>query len=256
MGAYQDQGIVLKGRAYREQDTLVTLFLINHGKVAAVAKGVRKPRSTLLAGLYPLSYSGFSLYRGRSSLESLTEADLIHGFGKIRDDLERIGWATLIAEVVDECFSDHDPQPEAFYVLVAGLQAMNGGRHPASVAMAAVWQLLKASGFSGQFVRCAKCQAVLAGAMYLARGETEPECAACANGRGSAHVKFSAGVVKTVNRWLAMPAEKFGGVEVRGGQIKEMVDLLTMSLAGHLGRTPRSLTFITQLLDAELEGPG
>lgn len=255
MGAYQDQGIVLKTKGYRENDGLVTLFLVHQGKVAAVGRGMRKPRSPLLAGLYPLSYSGFELYRGRSSLESVVGAEVIHGFGRIRNDLDRIGWGTLMAEVVDECFSDHDPDPEAFYILVAGLQALNDGRHPPSVVMVAIWQLLRTAGFVGPISHCSICSQELSGSMAMMRGERQPACARCAQTTGRASRIFSAGIVKTVNRWLELPPDRFGGVEVRGRSIAEMVALLTMVMTTHLRRSPRSLGFVTQLLETEREEP-
>ncbi len=255
MAAYQDQGIVLRARPYRENDSLVTLFLINQGKVAAVAKGVRKPRSPLLAGLYPLSYTEFSLYRGRSSLESVVGAEVIHGFGRIREDLDRIGWAALMADVVDECFSDHDSSPEAFYALVAGLETLNEGRHPPSVAMATVWHLLRAAGFAGQFASCAGCQGELKAGMVIRAGHFEPLCADCALMRGGSSTRFSAGAVKTANRWLELPPAKFGGVETRGRLVGEMVRLLTLNLTAHLNRPPRSLQFLGQLMETEVEEP-
>ncbi|MCL4521991.1 MAG: DNA repair protein RecO [Firmicutes bacterium] len=253
MPAYRDQGIVLRCKLYRDNDSLVTLFLINHGKVAAVGRGVRNPKSPLNGGLYPLSYSGFELYRGRSSLESITTADVIRGFGKIRGDLDRIGWASVLAEVVDECFSDHDPAPEAFYILVAGLQALNEGRHPPSAAMAAIWQLLRAAGFVDRFDYCPHCGVRLDGPLLWVSGAKDPSCPLCA---GSKRTKtFSSGAVKTVNRWLEATPDKFGGVEVRGRLIQEMVDWLSMTLASQIHRIPKSLGFINQLLDQEVEEP-
>ncbi len=253
MATYRDQGIVLKSKAYRDHDALVNLFLLNHGKVAAIGRGVRKPKSPLNAGLYPLSYSGFELYRGRSSLESVTSADVIHGFGKIRGDIDRIAWASLIADVASECFSDHDPAPEAFYILVAGMEALNDGRHPPSAAMAALWQLLRAAGFAARFDHCPQCHVPLSGPLLWHPGEGQVICPRCARG---AHLKtFSTGALKTVNRWLDMPADKFGAVEVRGRLVGEMVDWLSVTLASQLHRTPRAFAFISQLLDQEVEGP-
>ena len=253
MAAYRDQGIVLRGKPYRDHDSLVTLFLVNHGKVAAIGRGVRKPKSSLNAGLYPLSYSGFELYRGRSTLESVTGADVIHGFGKIRADLDRIGWATLVAEVVDECFSDHDPAPEAFYILVAGLEALNEGRHPPSAAMAAIWQLLRAAGFVARFDQCPQCGVAVDGALAWGPGAREPVCLECV--RTKRAKILSVGVVKTVNRWLMMPAEKFGSVEVRGRLVQEMVDWLSLTMSSQLHRTPRAFGFVSQLLEQEVEEP-
>lgn len=251
MAVYQDQGVVLRVRPYREADVLVTLFLAQHGKVGAVARGVRRPKSALQAGLHPLCYSGFSLYRGRSSLETVTGAEVIHPFARIRDDLDRIGWATLLAEVVDECFSEHDPAPEALYLLVAGLEAMAEGRHPSTAAMTAIFQLARAAGFLRGFDRCAACGRTLDHDMAVDAARAEPLCPSCGELRGGRIIRVEAGAVKTLRRWLALSGDKFGSVELRGRLIGQMVDLIEVTVTVHNRRPPRALDFVAALIAAE-----
>ncbi|HEX2057806.1 MAG TPA: DNA repair protein RecO, partial [Actinomycetota bacterium] len=44
-GLYKDEGVVLKTIKLGEADRIVTLFTRDHGKVRAVAKGIRKTKS-------------------------------------------------------------------------------------------------------------------------------------------------------------------------------------------------------------------
>ncbi len=253
MAIYQDQGVVLRVRPYREADVLATLFLAQQGKVSAVARGVRRPKSALAAGLYPLCYSGFSLYRGRSSLETVTGAEVIHPFARLRDDLDRIGWATLLAEVVDECFSERDPSPEAFYLLVAGLEALADGRHAPTAAMTAIFQLARAAGFLRGFDRCAACGRALDQDMAVDAESAEPLCPACGTLRGGRRIRMEAGALKTLRRWLTLPGDKFGSVELRGRLVRQMVDLLEVTVTAHNRRPPRALEFVGVLVSDERE---
>ena len=53
---YRDQGVVLRTIKLGETDRIVTILTQGHGKVRAVAKGVRKPGSRFGARLEPTSH--------------------------------------------------------------------------------------------------------------------------------------------------------------------------------------------------------
>ena len=61
---YRDQGVVLRTIKLGEADRIVTIFTQGHGKVRAVAKGVRKTSSRFGARLEPASHVALQCYRG------------------------------------------------------------------------------------------------------------------------------------------------------------------------------------------------
>ena len=52
-GLYRDEGVVLRAIKLGEADRIVTIFTQGHGKVRAVAKGIRKTTSKFGARLEP-----------------------------------------------------------------------------------------------------------------------------------------------------------------------------------------------------------
>ena len=56
------RGLVLREVAYREADMMLTVLTENGGKVAAVARGVRRKNSKLSAAVQSLSYYELSFY--------------------------------------------------------------------------------------------------------------------------------------------------------------------------------------------------
>ena len=82
-------------RTYRlgEADRIVVLFTRAHGKVRAVAKGVRKTKSRFGSRLEPTSHVALLLYEGRGELDIVTQAETIDHFRAIRDDLDRFSRA-------------------------------------------------------------------------------------------------------------------------------------------------------------------
>ncbi len=87
MALYREHGIVLRTYKLGEADRIVVLLTQGHGKVRAVAKGVRKTRSKFGARLEPCSHVSLQLYEGRE-LDIVTQAESVDHFRAIRDDLD------------------------------------------------------------------------------------------------------------------------------------------------------------------------
>ena len=69
----KDQGIVLRSIKLGEADKIVTILTQGSGKVRAVAKGIRKTTSRFGARLEPFTHVNLMLYRGRGSLDTITQ---------------------------------------------------------------------------------------------------------------------------------------------------------------------------------------
>jgi DNA repair protein RecO (recombination protein O) len=113
---YKTTGIVLRQRRLGEADKILTLFTPNLGKLDAVAKGVRRPRSKLAGHVEPLTYTSFMLARGRD-LDIVTQAQTVEVFPALREDLERTGRAVYAAELVDRFTPDRQESYQAFRLL-------------------------------------------------------------------------------------------------------------------------------------------
>ena len=73
---YRDEGVVLRTQKLGEADRIITLLTRRHGKVRAVAKGVRRTKSKFGARLEPFSHVDLQLYTGRN-LDIVTQAESI-----------------------------------------------------------------------------------------------------------------------------------------------------------------------------------
>lgn len=93
------EAFVLKSQKYRESDSLLTLYSRQYGKLSAVAKGSRKPKSKMLAGVQPFSHGEYVLYKGRN-MYTVNQAEVKHGFYALREDYERLAYASYIVELV------------------------------------------------------------------------------------------------------------------------------------------------------------
>ena len=73
---YRDTAVVLRHYRLGEADRIVVLLTEEHGKVRAVAKGVRKTGSKFGARLEPLSHVRLLLYQGRE-LDIVSQAESV-----------------------------------------------------------------------------------------------------------------------------------------------------------------------------------
>lgn len=161
MTLYRDRAIVLRTYKLGEADRIVVLLARDHGKVRAVAKGVRKTKSKFGSRLEPTSHVDAQLYVGRGELEIVTQVESIDGFRAIREDLDRLRRAATMLEAVDQIAQDNEPVPRIYQMLLGALRTL-GTDNPPLVVAGFFWKLLAIEGFAPVLDVCAVC------------GESEP----------------------------------------------------------------------------------
>ena len=80
MPLYRDEAVVLRTHKLGEADRIVTMLSRQHGKIRAVAKGVRRTASKFGARLEPFMVADVQLYEGRS-LDIITQAESLGSYG-------------------------------------------------------------------------------------------------------------------------------------------------------------------------------
>ena len=157
MSLYRDQGVVLRTIRLGEADRIVTFVTEGHGKVRAVAKGVRKTKSRFGARLEPLGHVALLLYQGRE-LDVVTQAESIEHFRAVREDLELVARATAMLEAVDQVAQERQAQPRLYQMLVGALRTLASTASPL-VVPSFFLKLLALEGSQPLLDECALCGA-------------------------------------------------------------------------------------------------
>jgi DNA repair protein RecO (recombination protein O) len=155
VGLYREHGIVLRTYKLGEADRIVVFVTRGHGKVRAVAKGVRKTKSRFGARLEPCSHVALQLYEGRE-LDIVTQAESVDHFRAIREDLDRLSAAQVMLEATDQVSQEGEPDTGLYRLLLGALRALAGTGGPL-VAPAFLLKLLATDGVRPQVERCAGC---------------------------------------------------------------------------------------------------
>jgi len=153
---YKTTAIVLRQRRLGEADKILTLYTPNLGKLDAVAKGVRRPKSKLAGHVEPLTHSTFLLARGRE-LDIVTQAQTLEVFRPLRESLERTGRALYVAELVDRFTPERQESYPVFRLLLETLRRLAGEERLDIVLRFFEMRLLDHLGYRPQLERCVAC---------------------------------------------------------------------------------------------------
>ncbi len=138
------RAIVLRRTNYGESDRILNM-LTPEGKIAVLARGVRKEKSRLAGGIELFSQADIVVHRGRSSLATLTSARMLCFYHNILTDLSRLELASNFLKRLDRAAEQSD-NPEYFDLLEQSLAGLNQGLSPELILTWFSFNLARASG--------------------------------------------------------------------------------------------------------------
>jgi DNA repair protein RecO (recombination protein O) len=130
---YRDEGVVLRTYKLAESDRIVVIMTAAHGKVRAVAKGVRKTKSKFGARLEPMSHVRLLLYRGRE-LDIVSQAESIEPLSPMLSSLDRASQGIAAIEAVDQLALEREPNPRLYRMAVGVLRTIAARPSPLNVS--------------------------------------------------------------------------------------------------------------------------
>lgn len=158
MSSVSTEGLVLRTYKLGEADRVVVVLTAEHGKVRAVAKGVRKTGSRSGVRLEVLTQAKLQLWRGRGELWTVSQAQAVSHFRHVRGDLDRLNAALAMVEAVDQLAEDHHADPELMRMLLGALNALDQPEAPwGLVAPAFMLKLLVHDGAAPYLEACVSC---------------------------------------------------------------------------------------------------
>lgn len=109
MRNFKTEGFIIKRRNFGEADRMLTVFTKQYGKLQVKAVGVRRIPSRRSPHVELLNESLLTLYKGRT-MPILTEAQTIQNYSVLKEDLEKIGFAYHLCELMDGLCAENQEQ--------------------------------------------------------------------------------------------------------------------------------------------------
>ena len=202
------EAIVLRQYSLSDSDRIIVFITREYGKIRAVGRGVKKPKSHLAGCLEPLNHIGleFFLREGRD-LGQIHKAELIHSYLGKNPSLRQVSAFSYLAELVNELVQDNQPNEPLFRLLLASLTA--GERQTANVFLIRYFEIwcLKLSGLLPHYDYCSSCGKYVKDVGFFARLETgQARCAACAEGQG---IRIGTPACAALDLMTKLPPEEF-----------------------------------------------
>jgi DNA repair protein RecO (recombination protein O) len=176
--AVKTEAVVLRSMRYGEADRILHLYTPDRGRVSAIAKGVRRARSRFGGRLEPFFRLRIELHEGRGELLTVTGAQTVDGYARLRGDARALDAAARACDAVGRLFETSEPHPGVFNLLCRKLSLLDeqvidagpasehvignaeSGRGPSvgrAAALAFRLKLLLAAGLAPQLGACAAC---------------------------------------------------------------------------------------------------
>ena len=158
-GSVKTPAIVLRSIRYGEADRVLHLFTPGHGRMGAIAKGVRRARSRFGGRLEPFFRLELVLYQGRGELLTVTSAETVCAHPRLREHHGSLDAAARACDAVSRMFDSEDANPAVYHLLANQLALLDAAPQSAGPAnqLAFRLKLLLAAGLAPQLEACASC---------------------------------------------------------------------------------------------------
>lgn len=146
MRIYSDEGIILARRNFGEADRILSIYSKSHGRISAIAKGIRRTTSRKRGHLEIFSYVKFQIAEGHG-IGILTEVETLNNFERLKKDLKKVSLAYFFTEVVGKITREHERNDGIFELILNYLEKLQHEVRLRSLRLSFIFELLTITGF-------------------------------------------------------------------------------------------------------------
>ncbi|MCL0100176.1 DNA repair protein RecO [Dehalococcoidia bacterium] len=245
--SYKTDGIILRQMPLGESDRLLTLYTPGYGKIRAVARRVRRTKSKLVGHTEPLTHSRLSISHGKS-LDWISEAETIHSFRRIKEDLTLLTRSLYLSELVDGFSVELESNPPVYKLLLDTITIFNNTIESLSYSTLIrhfELRLLMLSGFGPDLHNCVECREELEPANHFyscTRGGVL--CKKCQGVSKDGLIPVSLNSMKVLRFLERQSSDAAAKLDVPEAIMREIEKLLVTNVTYVLEREIKSASFM------------
>lgn len=244
---YHSEAIVLSRFELGEADRVLTLLTPHDGKLKAIAKGVRRPRSRLGGTLEPFAELHLVLARART-FDVITSASVGHAWLALRERLESTATAWYLAELAERAVEERAFAYPVYALLRRAYQLLDDGMAPSRVARWFEFGLADALGMRPEVDRCVECDRALEegdqfrwvptlGGTLCSRHLPPP----------AEQMTLSLAALKLLRAYWRLDIEAIAGLRQPAEVESQVESALRLFIRNVLEREPRSAAFLDEV---------
>lgn len=240
---FRTEAIVLRRKDFGEADRILTLFTPESGKIRAVAKGIRKPRSRKAGHLELYTRSNLFLARGRE-MDIITQAVTVEAYRPLREDLLRSTYGSYCVELLDK-FTPDEAENKPLYDLLA--RALGWLAEARDLALATRYYELQLLGMAGYQLELFQCvvggEKIEAQDQFFSPADGGAVCPTCGEARAGAF-PISLSTLKVLRFMIRSPYESLRELKLSASVHAELERVTQRTITYHLERHLKSAAFL------------
>lgn len=155
------EAIVLRSIRYGEADRILHLYSKTRGRIGAIAKGARKPKSRFGGRLEPFFRLDLILHEGRGDLMTVTSATTVDGYPRLRSSGPALTAGARACDAVLRLLDSAEANPPAYNLLCRYLALLDDPAETRAASLETALsfrlKLALAAGFAPELASCAHC---------------------------------------------------------------------------------------------------
>lgn len=156
---FKTEAIVLRKLDYGDSSRIIQFFSEEFGKLPAIIKGARSPKSKLGLVLDSFNYVQIVFYKKESrDIQLVKDVDLLNHFGYIKENLDRIQFASAIVELLSNLLTENEAHRKLFAGSVKALEILNNPERDPKLYFAKYFIFfIKEIGYAISIDICSQC---------------------------------------------------------------------------------------------------
>ncbi|MDY6826034.1 MAG: DNA repair protein RecO [Bacillota bacterium] len=225
---FKAEGLVLRTRILGEADRLITLLTREEGKFEAVARGARRVKSKLAAGVDLFTHGRYTFHRGKT-WPIITGQDTIDRFNWFRENPDLYAAGLYFSELTDRLISGEEPCPEIYTLLLEAWTLLGENKDRFLLCRSFELQLAHAAGYSPHLDSCINC-----GEHHVVAFSPRQGGMLCSRCRAADAIDIDQGTLALLRRLVEAPLSQVGLLRLLSNQKKELAAVTAGFLTYHL----------------------
>ena len=246
MALCKAEAITIRLTDYSETSQVVAFYTREFGRLAALAKGAKRPRNNFEGRLDLLCHDHIVFARKtHTTLHILTECKLLDRFMGLRADVARLYAALYAAELVREMTPLEESQPPIFDLLLATIRSLSNGEGVDLALLLFEVRLLALTGYAPALGACAICatDALPKSSVAYSPALGGVLCRTC-RGRDPKSVGVPRGALAVLDSLANGTVRRTATVELPDKMLAVLRKLLKSAFAHHLGHEPKLMRYV------------
>lgn len=246
MSLYCSKALVLKTRNLGEADRVLLLLSEEYGKFEAVVKGARRQRSRFIGNTLPFNLLNAMFFTGKN-LDQLSQAELIHSFALLREDLIKLAYASFWVELIDEFVPERETVTDIYGFLLAALITLEKTTNPELLNLAFQMRLLNYLGYQPELDSCVSCGTQTLRDQYFSAKSGGIICGSCRGNYPDAD-KLEAFEIQFLQQLGNLDIRQLKLLEIPGIDLKNIRKLLRQFIEYRLDHPLKTQVFLDNVL--------